>query len=299
MAIVGIVGTGRMGSAIARAVRRVGHELVIWNRTPAAADALAGELGGRSVARPADVTAASDVTISMLADGAAVDAVYDGPDGLVAGARPGSVLVDSSTVPPAVLRGHEAAIQERGAGVLDAPVSGSVALAESGDLTLMVGGAVADLDRARPVLEAFGSTIFHLGPLGSGAAMKLAVNTVIFGLNQALAEGLVLAERAGIARDRAYDVMAASAVGAPFVGYKRGAFLDPAGTAVAFAADLAAKDLRLIAELAEHVGLSLPQAAADLAVIEAMIASGDGDRDFSEVASQLRERRGAPEATAR
>ena len=299
MATVGIVGTGRMGSAIARAVRRVGHELVIWNRTPAAADALAGELGGRSVARPADVAAASDVTISMLADGAAVDAVYDGPDGLVAGARPGSVLVDSSTVPPAVLRRHEAAIQERGAGVLDAPVSGSVALAESGDLTLMVGGALADLDRARPVLEAFGSTIFHLGPLGSGAAMKLAVNTVIFGLNQALAEGLVLAECAGIARDRAYDVMAASAVGAPFVGYKRRAFLDPAGTAVAFAADLAAKDLRLIAELAETVGLALPQATADLAVIEAMIASGDGDRDFSEVASQLRQRRGAPEGAAR
>ena len=125
--------------------------------------------------------------------------------------------------------------------------------------------------------------------------MKLAVNTVIFGLIEALAEGLVLAERAGIPRDLAYDVLAASAVGAPFVGYKRAAFLDPKATAVAFSADLAAKDLRLIAELAEAVGLAMPQATTNLAVIDAVIASGDGDRDFSEVASHLRGRRRAPE----
>jgi 3-hydroxyisobutyrate dehydrogenase-like beta-hydroxyacid dehydrogenase len=226
--------------------------------------------------------------------------VYDGPDGLIAGARPGSVLVDSSTVAPAVLRRHEAAIRERGAGVLDAPVSGSVALAESGKLTLMVGGESQDLDRARPVLEAYGSQIFHLGPLGTGAAMKLAVNTVIFGLNEALAEGLVLAELAGIDRERAYDVLAASAVAAPYVGYKRAAFLDPEGTPVAFAADLAAKDLRLIAELADAVDLPMPQATTNLAVVDALIAAGQGGHDFSAVASHLRERRTATEeATAR
>jgi 3-hydroxyisobutyrate dehydrogenase-like beta-hydroxyacid dehydrogenase len=300
MATVGLVGAGRMGSAMARAIRAAGHDLVIWNRTPAAAESLAAELGGRRVERPADASAAADVTISMLADGAAVDAVYGGPDGLISGARPGAVLVDSSTVPPAVLRRHEPAIRDRGAGVLDAPVSGSVALAESGKLTLMVGGEAADLERARSVLEAYGATIFHLGPLGSGAAMKLAVNTVIFGLNQALAEGLVLAEAAGIPRERAYDVLAASAVGAPYVDYKRAAFLDPEGTPVAFASDLAAKDLRLIAELAEAVDLRIPQSTTNLAVIDALIAAGDGAQDFSAVASHLRERRIAGEgATAR
>lgn len=289
-----------MGSAMAHAIRAAGHDVVIWNRTPAAAAALAAELGGRSVRRPAEVSASVDVTISMLADGAAVDTVYEGSDGLIAGARSGSVLVDSSTVPPAVLRRHEPAIRERGAGVLDAPVSGSVALAESGKLTLMVGGEAADLEHARPVLEAYGSTIFHLGPLGTGAAMKLAVNTVIFGLNQALAEGLVLAELAGIDRERAYDVLAASAVGAPYVGYKRAAFLDPEGTPVAFAADLAAKDLRLIAELADAVHLSMPQATTNLAVIDALIAADAGGRDFSTVATHLRDRRTAEEgATAR
>ena len=290
MATVGILGCGRMGSAMARAVRAAGHDLVIWNRTPAAADALAAEGGGRVVGRPADVAGAADVSISMLSDGPAVDAVYGGPDGLVAGARAGTVLVDSSTVPPAVLRGHETAIRARGAGVLDAPVSGSIALAESGKLTLMVGGEEADLERARPVLEAYGATIFHLGPLGTGAAMKLAVNTVIFGLNGALAEGLVLAERAGIPRDRAYDVLSASAVGAPYVGYKRAAFLDPDGSPVAFSVDLAAKDLRLIADLARSLEQDIPQATTNLAVIEAIIAAGGGDLDFSAVASHLRDR---------
>ena len=290
VATVGILGCGRMGSAMARAVHAAGHDLVIWNRTAAAADAVALELGGRSVARPADVAASADISISMLADGVAVDAVYGGPDGLVAGARAGTVLVDSSTVPPAVLRGHESAIRARGAGVLDAPVSGSIALAESGKLTLMVGGEESDLDRARPALEAYGATIFHLGPLGTGAAMKLAVNTVIFGLNGALAEGLVLAERAGIARDRAYDVLAESAVGAPYLGYKRAAFLDPDGTPVGFSADLAAKDLQLIADLARSLDQDIPQAATNLAVIEAVIAAEGGDVDFSAVASHLRDR---------
>ena len=121
-----------------------------------------------------------------------------------------------STVRPDTITAFEAAARAAGAGILDAPVSGSVHLAEAGTLTLMVGGEAADLERARPALEAVSKTIFHMGPLGTGAAMKLAVNTVIFGLNGALAEGLVLAEAAGIDRALAYDVIAAGAAGAPY-----------------------------------------------------------------------------------
>jgi 3-hydroxyisobutyrate dehydrogenase-like beta-hydroxyacid dehydrogenase len=285
---VGLLGIGRMGGAMARALAAASFELVLWNRTPEAAERAAADLGGRSVARPRDVAEAADVCVTMLADGDAVAAVYGGVDGLVAGARQGTVLVDSSTVPPAALRAFEAASRAAGAGIVDAPVSGSVALAESGKLTLMVGGTDDDVERARPVLEALGATIFHLGPLGSGAAMKLAVNTVIFGLNEALAEGLVLAEAAGIRRGLAYDVLAASAVGAPYVGYKRAAFLDPETTPVAFALDLAAKDLRLIDGLAAATGVGLPQARTNLAVIEAAIAGVGGDQDFSAVAGHLR-----------
>jgi 3-hydroxyisobutyrate dehydrogenase/2-hydroxy-3-oxopropionate reductase len=225
----------------------------------------------------------------MLADGAAVEEVYAGADGLLEGARPGNVLVDSSTVPPSTIRGLESAARARGAGILDAPVSGSVALATSGGLTIMAGGEAADLERARPVLDALAKTVFHMGPLGSGAAMKLAVNAVIFGLNQALAEALVLAEAAGVRRDLAYEVLAASAVGAPYVGYKRAAFLDPDGTPVAFSLDLAAKDLRLIDALADATGVPVPQSETNLAVIADASRGGRGHRDFSTVAVHLRE----------
>jgi 3-hydroxyisobutyrate dehydrogenase/2-hydroxy-3-oxopropionate reductase len=288
MATVGVVGIGRMGGSMARALATAGHELVLWNRSPAPAEALAGELGARTAATPADVARAATIVISMLADGAAVDAAWGGPEGLTAGAGPDNVLVDCSTVAPATLRAHEAAVRATGAGILDAPVSGSVSLATSGTLTLMVGGEADDFERARPVLEGLAKTIFHLGPLGSGAAMKLAVNTVIFGLNQALAEGLVLAEAAGIPREAAYDVLAVSAVGAPYVGYKRAAFLEPDSTPPAFALDLAAKDLGLIADLAGAVDVDLPQARTNLEVIRAASAATGGDRDFSTVTTVLR-----------
>jgi 3-hydroxyisobutyrate dehydrogenase-like beta-hydroxyacid dehydrogenase len=285
---VGILGIGRMGGSMARALAAAGFEVVCWNRTPAAADSLAQELGGRAVRQPAEVAAAADICISMLADGTAVEAVFRGPDGLLAGARPETVLVDSSTVPPSTIRGFEADVRAAGAGLLDAPVSGSVGLAEAGSLTIMVGGDAADLERARPVLDALAKTVFYMGPLGTGAAMKLAVNALIFGLNEAVAEGLVLAEAAGIDRALAYDVLTASAAGAPFVGYKRAAFLEPDTTPVAFALDLAAKDLRLIAELAREVGVPMPQAITNLEAITAASAGGRGDRDFSTVAEHLR-----------
>ena len=288
MTAVGILGTGRMGGSMAHALATAGFEVVCWNRTPEPATSLAAELGGRAVASPAEVAQAADVCVSMLADGAAVAAVYGGPDGLLAGARPGNVLVDSSTVPPSTIRQFEAATRRAGAGILDAPVSGSVSLARSGSLTIMVGGEPADLDRARPVLNALATTVFHLGPLGTGAAMKLAVNTVIFGLNQALSEGLVLAEAAGVDRPLAYDVLAASAVGAPFVGYKRAAFLEPETAPVTFSLDLAAKDLGLISALAAELGVPLPQVASNLAAIAAAASDGGADRDFSAVAEHLR-----------
>ncbi len=290
MTAVGVLGIGRMGGSMARSLAAAGFDVVCWNRTPDAAEAVAKELGGRAVARPADVAAEADVCVSMLADGRAVEDVYRGPDGLLAGARPGNVLADSSTVPPSTMRGFEAEARAAGAGLLDAPVSGSVALAESGSLTIMVGGEATHLDIARPVLDALAKTVIHMGPLGSGAAMKLAVNALIFGLNQALAEGLVLAEAAGIDSALAYDVLTASAAGAPFVGYKRAAFLDPESTPVAFALDLAAKDLRLIADLAREVGVPIPQATTNLEAIAAASVGGRGGRDFSAVAVHLRER---------
>jgi 3-hydroxyisobutyrate dehydrogenase-like beta-hydroxyacid dehydrogenase len=292
MTIVGLLGTGRMGSAMARALAAAGMTPILYNRTPERADALAGELGTRVLATPAAVAAEADVCLSMVADEAAVEELFRGPSGLVAGLRSGTVVVDLSTVPPSTIRGLEAEVRARGAGILDSPVSGSVATAGSGQLTLMVGGTADDLARARPALEPLAKSIFHLGPLGSGAAMKLAVNAVVFGLSNALSEALVLAERAGVDRELAYDVLAASAVGAPFVQYKRAAFLDPDGTPTAFALELAEKDLRLITALAAELGVPMPQAATNLGMIR-LAAQDHPDRDFATVAVDLRERAAA------
>jgi 3-hydroxyisobutyrate dehydrogenase/2-hydroxy-3-oxopropionate reductase len=290
MTTVAVLGTGRMGSAMARSLARSGTSLVLWNRTPWRADELASALGAGRAATPAAAAAAADVAITMLADDAAVRAVFEGPDGLVRGVRPGAVLVDMSTVLPATIRAVEAAVRAVGAGLLDAPVSGSVSLAESGALTIMAGGEAADLERARAALEPLAKKIVHVGPLGAGAALKLAVNTVVYGLNQALAEALVLAEAAGVDLSTAYDVLTASAVGAPYVGYKRAAFLSPEATPVAFSLDLAEKDLRLIAALAAEVGVPVPQSEANLAEIRAAAADGRGGRDLSAVAGSLRAR---------
>ena len=291
MTTVGLVGTGRMGSAMARALRDAGLEVILYNRTAERAAALATVLGCDVCTSPYEVAARADIVLTMLADDDAVHATWRGPKGLIAGARPGTVLVDLSTVTPDTIRSLEADTRATGAGLLDSPVSGSVTTAQSGQLTLMVGGTAADLERARPALAPLAKTIVHVGPLGAGSAMKLAVNTVIFGLNEALAEGLVLAEAAGVDRAMAYDVIAASAVGAPYVGYKRAAFLEPEATPVAFSLDLAAKDLGLIHELAERVGLDLPQAETNLDAIRTAAGSIGGDADFSAVAARLRNER--------
>jgi 3-hydroxyisobutyrate dehydrogenase-like beta-hydroxyacid dehydrogenase len=288
---VALVGAGRMGSAMARSLARAGLSLVLQNRTRDRAEALAADVGGRVAATPAEAASLADVSLTTLADDAAVRAVYGGENGLLAGARPGAVLVDLSTVTPTTIRSFATTAAERRVGLLDSPVSGSVALAESGGLTLMVGGPAADLEKARPALEPLAKSIVHIGPLGTGAAMKLAVNTVIFGLNGALAEGLVLAEAAGIERSLAWDVFAASAIGAPYVGYKRAAFVEPDSTPVAFALELADKDLGLIATFADGLGVPMPQARLNLDVIRAAEADISPDADFATVAIHLRNRR--------
>jgi len=286
---VALLGTGRMGSAMAERLCASGVSVTLYNRSPERATELGARIGAGAAATPAEAAERSDVVISMVADDAAVAALYDGPDGVLAGLRPGSVAVDMSTVLPGTIQALAPAVRGRGAGILDAPVSGSVTTTLSGQLTIMVGGETADLDRARPIFEVLGRHVVHVGGLGAGAAMKLAVNTVIFGLNGAVAEGLVLAERSGIERSLAYEVIAASAVGAPFVGYKRDAFVEPETTPVAFSLRLAEKDLGLIARQANATGLSLPQAATNLELIRAAERSVGEDADFSTVASHLRE----------
>ena len=293
MTTVAVLGMGRMGSAMARALAASGDgdiDLVLHNRTPDRARDLAAELGARTTATPAEAAADADVAITMLADGAAVASMWDGEDGLLAGAHAGGVLVDMSTVPPATLPPYAERARAVGADLLDAPVSGSVALTESGSLTLMVGGDATALDRARPVLDRLAQRVFHMGALGSGHAMKLAVNGMIFALNNAVSEALVLAERAGIAREDAYEVIASGAAGAPFVAYKRDAFIGPDTSPVGFSLDLAGKDLDLITAFADALGVPVPLTRVSRDIIGNAANAVGGEQDFSAVAVYLRAR---------
>jgi len=283
-----ILGTGRMGSAMAERLAGQGIEVVLYNRTRERCDPLAERIGCSVAATPAEAASRADVVISMVADDDAVRDLYDGAEGVPAGIRAGAVAVDMSTTLPDTIRAIAPAVRANGAGILDAPVSGSVSSTLNGELTIMVGGSADDLDRARPVLKNLAKRIFHMGELGTGAAMKLAVNTVIYGLNGAVSEAIVLAEHNSIDRATAYEVLANSAVGAPFVQYKRAAFVEPESTPVAFSLTLAEKDLRLIDQLATETGTPMPQAAVNLDAIRAAEASIGPDADFAGLARHLR-----------
>jgi len=261
-----------------------GHQVVAYNRSRARAE----KLGVPVAATPRDAAEGADAVVVSLADDAAVGSVYGAADGLVAGLSEGAVVLETSTVHPDTVRALAPLVTRRGATLLDTPVSGSVSVVERGELTVMVGGDAAALERVRPVLDAFAARVFHLGALGNGAVMKLVVNSVVHALNQALSEALVLAEKAGLPREAAYEVLAASAVAAPFVQYKRAAFEHPDDTPVAFMLDLVAKDLALIDDLAGGVGARMDQLAANRAVVAAAIEAGYGTRDLSAIAEYLR-----------
>jgi 3-hydroxyisobutyrate dehydrogenase-like beta-hydroxyacid dehydrogenase len=284
---VGFIGMGRMGERMARNVLRGGFSLTVHNRTPERCAPLEAE-GAVVAAGPAPLAAASDVVITMLIDGPAVLDVALGPDGALAGMAPGSVLVDMSTSGPAAVRELVAAAGRRGVEVLDAPVSGSTALAEAAELTTMVGGDRATFERVRPVLAAMTKGQFYVGPSGAGATMKLVVNSVVLTTNHAIAEALVLAERRGVDRATAYDVLLNSVAASPYMRYKQASFLDPAGQPVAATIGLVQKDLVLALAMAREAGVPMPVVAAVNELLTAARGSGYGESDLAAVADVLR-----------
>ena len=278
-----------MGSAMAGTLHRAGHRLILWNRSPGKAREIQAETGANLADSPAGAVAGADVAISSLADNEAVETVYLGAGGVVEGAHSGSVILEMSTIDPETVERVGKAVEATGAVFLDSPVSGSVSTVENGALTIMVGGDADVLQRARPVLEALSTRIVHTGGRGSGSATKLAVNALVHGLNVALSEALVLAEKAGVDRHTAYEVFANGAGGAPFVHYKRAAYEDPDETPVAFSLDLVAKDLELITGLGERLGPPMAQAGVNLQIVRQAIEAGLGERDLSAIAVYLRD----------
>ena len=285
---VGFAGLGRMGVLMARNIARRGLLAGVYNRTGTKAAALAAEFHIAAYPSPADLAADMTVIATCVSDGNAVHDLYLAANGLLDGARPGTVLLEMSTIGPDAIHALDVLGAERGCELIDAPVSGSIAHADAADLTFMVGGALSSVARLRPVFAAMGSEVFHMGAVGSGSAMKLAVNNVLYGLNQSICESLVLAERAGIDRDRAYEVFACSAAAAPFVHYRRQAFERPGTVPPAMPVVMAEKDLALILAFATSVGAEMPQAALNATLAEAARRAGLADHDITAIAEYLR-----------
>ncbi|GAA4433527.1 2-hydroxy-3-oxopropionate reductase [Actinokineospora soli] len=274
--LIGFAGLGRMGRPMAAHLVRAGHTVLAHDphvdRPPVGVTTLASAAG----------LAEAPLTISMLPDGPSTrDLVLTG----LAGACAGHLHVVMGTVGPDVVRELD---RTASVDVIDAPVSGSVTMAETAAITTMVGGSAEQFARVRPVLAAMTSAQFHTGPVGSGSVAKLAVNAVLAALNQGVAEGLLLAESGGLDPEVFYGVLRASAAGAPYVGYKEAAYLAPETAGVAAPVSLIRKDLGLALALARAGRLDLPGAEAAYAVLDDATAAGLGDADMAQVLTALR-----------
>jgi 3-hydroxyisobutyrate dehydrogenase-like beta-hydroxyacid dehydrogenase len=290
---VGFAGLGRMGRPMTRHVARAGHHVVAYD-PDVPADTPPEELERAGVEVTDDVTqlAETEVSVSMLPDAAATEDLLLGERGLLAHSRPGHVHVVMGTVGPAAVRALAEKAQAVGVMLIDAPVSGSVSLAEAGTITTMVGADPGAFAAVRPVLAAMTRAQFHTGPVGSGSAAKLAVNLALASLNQAVAEALLVATADGLDPAVFYDVLESSAVAAPYVSYKRETFLSPETTAVAFPLSLLHKDVGLGLELAHQHGLDLPVATTVGRVLEQARAAGLAEQDMAEVLRLLKDQTG-------
>jgi len=280
MTQIGWIGLGIMGSRQAANLAAAGHELTVYNRTRATADAWAAEHGATVVDTPAAVAAASDVVFSMVVDGAQVkDVLLGEPDGAVHGAREGALFVDMSTIAPADSRAVAATLAERDVAFCDAPVTGSAPRAQDGTLTIMVGGEQADVDRARPLFEIMGALIVHCGPVGSGEQVKLIQNCVGASNASTLAQALVAADAQGLDFDAVVEVLGNSAAASTMVTLKAGPMRAHDYTPL-FRTDHMLKDVRLGLEEAQAAGVPFPAAAAARDALVAAVGRGHGDDDF-------------------
>ncbi|MBQ0851855.1 NAD(P)-dependent oxidoreductase [Streptomyces sp. BH-SS-21] len=285
---VAVVGIGRISRPMVVRLRRAGHAVVVTNRTRERALDVADETGARVAGCPREAAESADIVIVSLADDTAVREVYHGPDGLLAGLSPGVTVLETSTIAPSTVTSLVPRVLERGAVLLDTPVSGSVELAARGELTVLAGGSRTALDQVRPVIDVLATRVLHFGDSGRGSVMKLVVNSLLLSLGTALAESLVLAERAGIDREAAYDAFTRSAAAAPFVLYNKDNFVTPRDAPIHMTLALVAKDLTLVNALASSVGAPMAQLEASRALIDRALAAGLGEHDGSVLAEFLR-----------
>jgi 3-hydroxyisobutyrate dehydrogenase len=283
---VGFVGLGTMGGAMAANAARAGFGVSAWNRTPGRGAELA-DLGITMAGNPSALASSSDIVITIVSDTPDVETVLFGPEGVAQGAPSGSLVIDMSTISPSATRDFAGRLAARGVAMLDAPVSGGSEGAKKGTLSIFVGGDAADLERARPVLDSLGTTITHVGPIGSGQAVKAVNQVILAGTYLGVAEGIILALKAGLDVDQVVGALSGGAAQSWVLTNRSGRMLDndyPLGFKVA----LHRKDLGIALSMARELGAALPVTALCEAIEAGLIGQGHADDDMSAVARSIR-----------
>ena len=282
---IGFIGLGTMGAPMAANLAKAGYSLVVWNRTPAKAKPLA-DLGAKVAKGPAHVAAEVDVVVTMVARPQDIEEIVLKPDGVRDGIRPGSVLIDMSTVLPATSRTLAGAVAAKQAEFLDAPVVGSKGPATDGTLVILAGGLPSTLERCRPILQTMGKTIIHAGGVGMGSALKLATNLMLSHLMAGFSEGLLLAKEAGCDPQLLLQVFEASTFHSPWYRMK-GAGMLKGDFSTHFALKHMRKDLDLMMRLAEELNAPLPVTDRVRALFADAETAGRGESDYSVVYEHL------------
>jgi 2-hydroxy-3-oxopropionate reductase len=278
MTTIAFIGMGIMGGPMAQHLADAGYD-VVGMANPAAVARLV-EHGGRGAATVAEAVAGADVVITMVPDGPDVESVALGPDGIYTNARPGTVHLDMSTIRPDVAVQLAEAGRAAGVRVLDAPVSGGEQGAVDGTLSIMVGGAAEDFEAARPVLDAVGKTIVHVGPAGSGQTVKAANQLIVAGTIELVAEAIVFLEAHGVDTDAAVRVLAGGLAGNAILDRKAAGML-ARNFAPGFRLELHHKDLGIVQAAARQAGVVIPLGAVVSQLVAALVARGDGGLDHS------------------
>jgi 3-hydroxyisobutyrate dehydrogenase len=284
---VAFLGLGTMGRSMAENILRRGHELTVYNRTPDKTEALAAQ-GARPAATPQEAAVRAEVIVTCVSDTDDVRQVLLGEAGVIHGAAPGSVVIDMSTISPAATRAMAAELAEKGIKMIDAPVSGGSEGAAKGTLSIMIGGEAEAVAKVRPVLEAMGKNITHVGSIGSGQLTKAINQIIIAGVYLSVAEGMVLGLKAGLDMDKVIGAISGGAADSWVLNYRAG-FMVANDYPLGFRVRLHHKDLGIGLAAARDLGAALPVAGLVQQLENALIARGFGDEDVSALARSIRE----------
>ena len=276
---VGFIGLGTMGQPMAGRIMGAGFPLTVWNKTASKTKDLASK-GAKVAGSPKEVAAQSDIIVSMISDGPALEAITFGDSGVLAGIKSGNIFIDMSTVDPESSMRVAKAIEAKGGKMLRAPVSGSTVLASAGTLTILASGDKAAFDRCAKVFGSMGQKIFHVGPGDEARYLKLVLNMMVGTTCQMLAEALTFGKKAGLDWKQMLEIISASVVGSPLVNYKAAPIGDR-NFKPAFTASLMAKDFDLAMKAGSELGVAMPTIALVRQFLTMMKATGRGELDFS------------------